>query len=141
MSQRTAKALAKLLAIAVAALLPAGALGVDPTPSYVEPSEGEGCWVLFFAEPDFKRPIGRLPGRVYVGSLTAPGKIGEVDTREFFSYVESIQVGPEASLEVYGEPMFEKRISTLKPGERIADARPIRERMQSMKILCEETRR
>lgn len=125
----------------VAALcLHGSAYAVDPTPATVDPAVGEGCWVQFFAERDFKRPMGMLPGGTYINSLAGPGLIGEFDEREYFQRTASLVVGPQAKLIVYAEPGFDKELVTIGPNRKVAALADIGfpQRAASLKVICDK---
>lgn len=123
---------------AAAALVAAPAAAIDPSPSYLDPQAGEGCWVRFFDGKDFAQPLGRLGPTVYINSLKSPGLIGNMDIPEFFARASSLVVGPEARLVAYAEPAFRKEIFTLEPDHKAADLEAMRfhERVASLKIVC-----
>jgi len=116
-----------------------GAYAVDPTPATVDPAVGEGCWVQFFAERDFKRPMGMLPGGTYINSLAGPGLIGEFGEREYLQRTASLVVGPEAKLVIYAEPGFDNELATIGPNRKVPalDAIGFPQRVASLKVLCE----
>jgi hypothetical protein len=124
---------------ALALCLSAAATAVDLNPPQLDPKYGEGCWVLFFDEPDFARPLGRLAGAVYINSITGPGLIGEMNEEEFFRRARSVQVGPEARLIAYAEPGFRKEVFALEPQQEVEDLRELGfpKGIASLKILCE----
>ena len=117
----------------------ASAFALDPTPSTVDPAVGEGCWVQFFAERDFKRPMGMLTGGTYINSLAGPGLIGEFDEREYFQRTASLVVGPEAKLVIYAEPGFDQELVTIGPNRKVPALNDIGfpQRAASLKVLCE----
>ncbi|HUF81886.1 MAG TPA: hypothetical protein VMN03_12160, partial [Burkholderiales bacterium] len=82
-----------ILTSAVLVGLPAAA--ADLNPPQLDPKYGEGCWVRFFDEPRFERPLGRLAGAIYINSIAGPGLIGEMNEEEFFRRARSLVVGPE----------------------------------------------
>jgi hypothetical protein len=114
-------------------------IAADPSPATVDPKTGEGCWVRFFAEPDFKRPIGRLAGGMYIYSIEKPGLIGEVSEKKFLNEARSAIVGPEATLRAYSEPGFDKELVVFEPQRKVAALRALGfpARIASLKITCE----
>ena len=98
-----------------------------------------GCWVRFFEEPGFERPLGRLAGAVYVNSISGPGLIGEIHQEEFFRRARSAIVGPQAKLTAYAERGFRDEVVLLPPGRKVEDLRALGfpKRIASLKILCE----
>jgi hypothetical protein len=115
------------------------AAAADPTPSFVQPKAGDGCWVRFFAEPAYRDSMGLLGGAFYVNSLAAPGYIGDLEVREYFSRVRSVEVGPQAQIILYAAPGFDKEIARLAPAQKVPDLRAIGfpKRVESLKIICD----
>ena len=112
-----------LLAAFALAALPAAAAVLNPP--QLDPRYGEGCWVRFFNEPNFERPLGNLAGPMYINSITGPGLIGQMNEEEFFRRARSAVVGPEAKLLAYAEPGFNKEIFTLEPNREVKDLQAI----------------
>lgn len=113
------------------------AAAADPSPAYSDPKEGDGCWVRFFAERDFREPLGRLAGPLYVTSTSGPGLVGQLDENEYFSRVHSVAVGPDAKLYGYAQPAFSEEILALEPGRKAADLGvDFARRVVSLKIVC-----
>ena len=129
------RAAVALLALVV---LPAAAAVLNPP--QLDPEYGEGCWVRFFNEPNFERPLGNLAGPMYINSISEPGLIGEMNEEEFFRRARSVLVGPEASLLAYAEPGFRKEIFTLEPNREVSDLQAIGfpKDVASLKIACEK---
>jgi hypothetical protein len=98
----------------------------------------EGCWVHFFADPDFAQPMDRLNGALYVNSVAPPGFIGRYRESEYLQRVRSVMVGPEAHLLAYAEPGFEAEIFAFGPGHKERDLAGLEfgRRVASLKILC-----
>ena len=119
-------------------LLPDAARAVDPNPARVDPQSGDGCWVRFFDERGFRKPIGRLAGNLYINSIEGPGLIGKGSDKEFLHRSESLVVGPEARLIAYEEPGFRKELVDLGPGRKVSDLARIGlpARIASLKISC-----
>jgi hypothetical protein len=99
----------------------------------------EGCWAQFFSQPSFKGPMHRLSGSVYINSISAPGYIGELALRDYFSRARSVSVGPRAQLILYAARGFDQEIGTLEPGRQVADLSTIgfHKRVVSLKVVCE----
>ena len=118
--------------------LAAPALAIDPSPSYLDPKYGEGCWVRFFEDENFERPLARIGRSTYINSLAAPGLIGEMQIPEFFQRASSLVVGPEARLVAYAEPGFRKEVLNFEAGREVPDLQAIGfpERVASLKIDC-----
>lgn len=122
-----------------AGLLFAGvAFAVDPSPSYLDPKQGEGCWVQFFDEREFARPMGRLAGNLYLNSTAGPGLIGRMSDEEFLRRAQSLIVGPEANLIAYAEPGFDREIVRFEAGRKVPALREagFPEKVASLKIAC-----
>jgi hypothetical protein len=117
--------------------LPAGA--VQLRPHAVDPQSGESCWVRFFGAPQFKQPLGRLSGGLYIQALDGPGLIGNLRLKDFFERAHSLVMGPEARLVAYAEPGFAAQILSLQSGREVADLRKLGfpARVASLKIVCE----
>jgi hypothetical protein len=115
------------------------ASAADPSPSFVQPKASEGCWARFYGEPDFKEPMGLLSGALYINSLAAPGFIGHLEVREYFSRVRSAAVGPSAQVIVYAAPGFDREIARVEPGQKVANLATIGfpQRVASLKIVCD----
>lgn len=115
------------------------AAAADPSPSFVQPKAGDGCWTRFYARPAYKKSMGLLGGTLYVNSLAAPGYIGELEVRDYFSRVRSLEVGPEAAVILYAAPGFDQEIARLGPGHKVADLSAIgfQKRVESLKIVCD----
>lgn len=128
---------ASIAALALAAL-PAAAAVLNPP--QLDPQHGDGCWVRFFNEPNFERPLGNLAGPMYINSLSEPGLIGEMNEEQFFRRVRSAVVGPEAKLLAYAEPGFRKELFTLEPNREVNDLQAIGfpKNVASLKIDCEK---
>ena len=120
--------------------LAAPALAIDTNPSYLDPEYGEGCWVRFFEDANFERPLGRIGRSTYINSLAAPGLIGEMQIPEFFRRASSLVVGPEARLIAYGEPGFRKEVLNFEARREVPDLQAVGfpERVASLKIDCEK---
>lgn len=130
----------RTMLVAVAAFCCAlPAFAVQLRPYHVDPDEGESCWVRFYGAADFKEPLGRLAGGLYIQSLAGPGLIGEVHFKEFFERTHSLVMGPQARLIAYAEPGFTDPILSLAPHREVADLRKLGfpGRLASMKILCD----
>ena len=127
------RAAVALLALAV---LPAAAAVLNPP--QLDPKYGEGCWVRFFNEPNFERPLGNLAGPMYINSIAGPGLIGEMNEEEFFRRARSVTVGPEAKLLAYAEPGFRNEIISLEPNREVKDLHAIGfpKKVASLKIVC-----
>lgn len=127
------------LAVTTIAAACAPALSADTSPATVDPATGEGCWVRFFGEHDFKRPIGRLAGGMYIYSIEKPGLIGEVSEQRFLKEARSAIVGPEATLRAYAEPGFDKEVMVFERGTKVQDldALGFPARVASLKITCD----
>jgi hypothetical protein len=99
----------------------------------------EGCWVRFFEEENFARPLQRLAGALYINSIAGPGLIGRMNEEDFFRRARSLVVGPEARLFAYAERGFGKELFTLQPGAKVKDLREIGfpARVASLKVLCQ----
>jgi hypothetical protein len=120
------------------AALASPARGADTSPATVDPKTGEGCWVRFFGEPDFRQPIGRLAGGMYIYSIEKPGLIGKRSEEKFLKDARSAIVGPEATLRAYSEPGFDKELIVLEPQRKVQDLRALGfpARIASLKITC-----
>ncbi|HEX6318111.1 MAG TPA: hypothetical protein VFZ84_04490 [Burkholderiales bacterium] len=125
------------LVAALSTVLSAGAADINPP--QLDPIYGEGCWVGFFSEPGFERPMGRLAGALYINSIAGPGLIGTLNEEQFFRQARSVVVGPEARLVAYAEPGFRKEVFSLEPQREVQDLRELGfpGRVASLKILCE----
>jgi hypothetical protein len=99
----------------------------------------EGCWVHFFADPDFAQPMDRLNGALYVNSVAPPGFIGRYSEKEYLRRARSVVVGPEARLLAYAEPGFEAEIFAFGPGHKERDLTGLEfaRRVASLKVLCQ----
>jgi hypothetical protein len=102
-------------------------------------SAREGCWVRFFGEQDFKRPIARVVGALFLNSVMGPGYIDAVSVRDFPRRVRSLAVGPEARVVVYAEPGFKSELAKLGPDDKVADLGTLGfpKSLGSLKILCQ----
>jgi len=111
----------------------------DTSPSFVQPKAGDGCWARFYGEPGFKEPMGLLGGALYVNSLAAPGFIGNLEVREYFSRVRSAAAGPSAQIILYAAPGFDQEIARVAPGQKVADLAAIGfpRQVESLKIVCD----
>jgi hypothetical protein len=98
----------------------------------------EGCWVRFFGDEDFKRPIARVVGALFLNSVFGPGYIDAVSVRDFPRRVRSLAVGPEARVFVYAEPGFKSEVANLGPDDKVPDLASIGfpKAVGSLKILC-----
>lgn len=128
----------KVLALALLGVALTAA-AADTSPSFVQPKVGEGCWARFFEQPGFAEPMGLLSGALYVNSLAAPGYIGELSVREYFSRARSAAMGPQARMLVYASPGFDREMARIAPGEKVADLSAIGfpKRAASLKIVCD----
>jgi hypothetical protein len=128
------------LLAATAALAAGPAAAIDRNPSYLDPKYGEGCWVRFFEDANFERPLGRIGRSTYINSLAAPGLIGEMQIPEFFQRASSLVVGPEARLIGYAEPGFRKEVLNFEARREVPDLQAVGfpERVASLKIDCEK---
>lgn len=128
-------------ALAASPALTAAASGLGTLPT-LDRKDGEGCWVRFFEDPGFKHPMTRVPGPLYINSISAPGLIGMRDEEEFFAEAGSVLVGPEAKLVVYAEPGFRDELFTLEPGKGVDELRALGfpDKVASLKIICERRR-
>lgn len=113
-----------------------------PTPEelFPPPHGDEGCWVSFFAGPNFTPPAAQLAGRSYVESFATeiPGAVkpalDHVGGEAFFRDVSSLVVGPHARLVGYGERNFRGRELVLEPGQHLNIE--LDESVRSFKIFC-----
>jgi hypothetical protein len=115
------------------------AAAADTSPSFVQPKAGEGCWTRFFAKPQYKQPMGLLGGSLYVNSLAAPGFIGNLRVRDYFSRARSVEVGPNAQVILYAARGFDQEIARVRPGSKMPDLDAIgfHKRVESLKIACD----
>ena len=99
---------------------------------------GDGCWVRFFGESDFKRPIARVVGNLFLNSVFGPGYVDSISVRGFPRRVRSLAVGPEARVFVYAEPGFQSQLASVGPDDKVADVGPLGfpKQIGSLKILC-----
>ena len=102
------------------------------------PRPADRCWVKFFGETDFKRPVARVVGNLLLNSVSGPGYIDSVSVREFPRRVRSLVVGPEARLFIYAEPGFQRELASVGPDDKVADVGPLGfpQQVGSLKILC-----
>ena len=100
--------------------------------------KNEGCWVRFFGDEEFKRPIARVVGALFLNSVFGPGYIDAVSVRDFPRRVRSLAVGPEARLFVYAEPGFKSEVAAIGPDDKMADLGCIGfpKGVGSLKIIC-----
>jgi hypothetical protein len=122
---------------ALCCALPAEAVRLIPAD--VAPKPHERCWVRFFGAEDFKQPLGRLPGGLYIQSIAGPGLVDDMELQDFFERTESLVMGPEARLVGYAERGFVGEVLALEPRRKVANLRALGfpERLASMKIICE----
>jgi hypothetical protein len=99
----------------------------------------QGCWVRFFEEENFARPLQRLSGALYINSIAGPGLIGHMNEEDFFRRAHSLVVGPEARLFAYAERGFAEELFRLEPGAKVHDLREIGfpTQVASLKVLCQ----
>jgi hypothetical protein len=98
----------------------------------------EGCWVRFFGEAYFKRPLARVVGTLFLNSVMGPGYIDAVSVRDFPRRVRSLAVGPDARLFVYAEPGFRSEVAAVGPDDKVPDVGELGfpKSVGSLKILC-----
>ena len=109
---------------AVLVLLPA-AQGADP-------NLGNGCWVRFYDNQNFRGESLTLVGPVDMANMDAPG--------DAWQDWDSAIVGPKARVTTYDNENFNDRTATLSPGARIPDLRDRKlgwfEEVKSARVSC-----
>ena len=102
------------------------------------PRPPDGCWVRFFGESDFKRPIARVVGNLFLNSVFGPGYVDSISVRDFPRRVRSVAVGPDARMFVYAEPGFQNQLASVGPDDKVSDVGPLGfpKQVGSLKILC-----
>ena len=93
----------------------------------------------FYGEQEYRQPLVRIAGALFLNSLIGPGYIGAVAVREFPRRVRSLAVGPEARVFVYAEPGFKTETAALGPDDKVANLASLGfpKGVGSLKILCE----
>jgi len=99
----------------------------------------EGCWVRFYGEQEYRQPLVRVAGALFLNSVVGPGYIGVLSVRDFPRRVRSLLVGPEARVFVYAEPGFKTELAEIGPDDKVADLASLGfpKGVGSLKILCE----
>jgi hypothetical protein len=125
-----------------AASSPAGAPGNQPAPVVMlvpvqvsSPALEAGCWVQFYDERNFKGDMLTLVGPLDVGDFD------KSSGRHFKRNVDSLVLGPKATLTVYEHQMFKDKSVVFQPNAR--EAGLIKKlgfggRIESMKVNCSQ---
>ena len=92
----------------------------------------------FFGEEDFKRPLARVVGTLFLNSVFGPGYVDAVSVRDFPRRVRSLAVGPDARLYVYAEPGFKTEVAAVGPDDKVSNVGELGfpKSVGSLKILC-----
>lgn len=116
----------------VGGAVPAHAIETAVAPS--GPAPPTGCWAMLFEDNDFdpKDPNIRVDGPQELASLENLGG------RNWGDDIQSIVVGPDATVEVYDKKDFRGAQVVLQPGQKVADLGKfdMRNAINSMKISC-----
>lgn len=102
------------------------------------PQPREGCWVRFYGEQEYRQPLVRVAGALFLNSVMGPGYVGVLPVRDFPRRVRSLAVGPDARVFVYAEPGFRTETAALGPDEKVANLASLGfpKGVGSLKILC-----
>lgn len=77
----------------------------------------EGCWVRLHGRQNFGGDTLTLVGPVDMPTMTGPFGF------EWDDKLSSIEVGPKATVTLYGEENFRRQMTQLQPGRKVADLR------------------
>lgn len=112
-------------------------------PVLVSPYDDTPCWVSIFEGKDFHPPTARLTGPSFVKS-PRQGPVQDIDLhnvggRDFINRINSLIVGPRASITVYDQPRYSGNSLSFGPDERVPDlaAHGFDNRIQSIKVDCQ----
>ena len=107
--------------------------------AYGSSTPAEGCWVRFYGDKDYARPLVRVTGPYFLNSFAGPGYVGQLSVRDFPARIHSLAVGPQAHLVVFGERAFTKELTTLGADRKVPDltALGFPKSVGSLKIVCD----
>ncbi|MEJ8826570.1 hypothetical protein WKW80_31895 [Variovorax humicola] len=98
-----------------------------------DPALATGCWAQFYSDRDFQGDMATLVG---------PAVIETVDkdsAKALKRAIDSVSVGPKATLQVYEHSMFRDRTATFAPNTRaggLVQRLGFGGRIESMKLSC-----
>jgi hypothetical protein len=78
-----------------------------------DPALASGCWVQFYSQRNFQGDMATLVGPAEVQSLDKGA------ARELKREIDSLSVGPKATLEVYEHAMFKDRVVSFPANARV----------------------
>jgi hypothetical protein len=110
-------------------------VGVPPETIASDEHREDGCWARLYKRINFEGDALTLLGPVYAPNVWTGG--GFAWDPEF----ESIAVGPDATLAMYGQRKFENKMATFGPGQRVAaldNLMGIFRKVRSLKVTCND---
>ena len=137
-----ASAVAALGACASNAPSPSTASGVDnrPDPTILlvpvriqDPALASGCWVQFYTQRDFQGDVLTMVGPAQVQSMDKGA------ARQLKRDIDSVSVGPKATLQVYEHAMFKDRTVSFAANSReggLSRKLGFGGRIEAMKLSC-----
>jgi|UniRef100_UPI000D366429 hypothetical protein len=121
---------------------PGTASGIDnqPDPTILlvpvriqDPALASGCWAQFYSKRDFQGDVATLVGPAQVQSMD------KGTARQLKRDIDSVSVGPRATLEVYEHAMFKDRTVSFGPNSReggLMRKLGFGGRIEAMKLSC-----
>jgi hypothetical protein len=107
---------------------------------FLPPYAAKGCWARLYGAKDFAGPVRQIEGPVFVESVGAwmvrVPEMHSAPPQPLFSQVRSLQVGPHATLDAYGAPLFRLPTLTVGPQGSVAEI-PFDKRVASFTLRCE----
>lgn len=98
-----------------------------------DPAMASGCWAQFYSDRDFKGDMATLVGPAVIETMD------KGSAKALKRAIDSVSVGPKATLQVYEHTMFRDRTTTFAPNTRaggLIQRLGFGGRIESMKLTC-----